>query len=351
MECSLLYCSPYSCGTAPDFHRTFPTGLLVHVCPVILADRAMEQNPVGGDRVYRVGCEIAAISRDMTETNKSSIQNLKRQTLTWQWLRQTIGFYLEDIETPIGRTLNLTITGLVLLSSAIFVVQTYPTPEMLRMVLDAIDKAILAIFAIEYSLRFWCAQNRLRYFFSLYSLIDLLAILPFLVGGFDVSFLRVFRWFRILRLLRFMEGKTIFGYVSREDSAIFARILLTLFIIIFVYSGLIYQVEHPINREIFGTFLDAVYFSVATMTTVGFGDVTPKSELGRFLTILMILTGIALIPWQLGELVKRLVKTANQIAMPCSTCRLVLHDTDARFCKNCGTQLENPSCPVDGIRK
>jgi voltage-gated potassium channel len=266
-------------------------------------------------------------------------------------LQQTIGFYLEDIETPIGKTLNLAITGLVLLSSAIFVAQTYPIPDTLRSQLDAVDQVILIIFAIEYLLRFWSAEDKRRYFFSLYSVIDLLAVLPFLIGVFNVSFLRVFRWFRILRLIRFIEGRTIVGYVTREDSAIFARILLTLFIIIFVYSGLIYQVEHPINPKVFATFLDAVYFSVATMTTVGFGDVTPKSEMGRLLTVLMILTGIALIPWQLGDLVKRLVKTSNQVAIGCPTCYLSLHDIDAQFCKNCGTQLPSAACPIDGIKR
>lgn len=260
-------------------------------------------------------------------------------------LRQTIGFYLEDIETPIGKAINLTITGLVLLSSAIFVAETYPLPDSLRSQLDVIDEVILWGFAIEYLLRFWCAENRFRYFFSLYSIIDLLVILPAFIGVFEIQFIRVFRWFRILRLIRFIEGKTIIGYISSEDSVIFARILLTLFIIIFVYSGLIYQTEHPKNSEAFGTFLDAVYFSVATMTTVGYGDVTPTSEAGRFLTILMILSGVILIPWQLGDLIRRLVKTANKVETICPGCQLAFHDADAQFCKACGTKLEK-SCPL-----
>lgn len=267
-------------------------------------------------------------------------------------LRQRISFYLEDIETPIGRAVNLGITGLVLLSSAIFVAQTYSLSSTLRLLLEAIDKSILIIFAIEYLLRLWCAEHKVRYFFSLFSLIDLLVVLPFFIGLFNLglfnlSFIRVFRWFRILRLIRFIEGKTVFGYVTTEDSAIFTRILLTLFIIIFVYSGLIYQVEHPTNPQAFGTFLDAVYFSVATMTTVGFGDVTPTSEAGRLLTVLMILTGIALIPWQLGDLVKRLVKTANQVQRTCGNCQLAFHDADAQWCKHCGTKLESIAMPTD----
>jgi voltage-gated potassium channel len=267
-------------------------------------------------------------------------------------LRQKIGFYLEDIETPIGKLINLLITALVLLSSVIFVSETYPISPALKAALNALDTGILFIFLIEYLLRFWCAENKARYFFSLYSLIDLLAVLPFLLGSADIRFIRIFRWFRILRLIRFIEGRTIFGYVSSEDSATLTRILFTLFAIIFVYSGLIYQVEHSINPDEFKTFLDAVYFSVATMTTVGFGDVTPVSEVGRFLTVLMILTGIALIPWQLGDLIKRLVKTANQVETLCSNCGLSLHDTDARFCKICGSELAKVGafCEVPGTK-
>lgn len=266
-------------------------------------------------------------------------------------LRQKISFYLEDIETPIGKAINLGITGLVLLSSAIFVAQTYPISNTLRLTFEEIDKGILFIFAIEYLLRFWCAEKKGRFFFNLFSLIDLLVVLPFFIGLFDLSFIRVFRWFRILRLIRFIEGKTVFGYVTTEDSAIFTRILLTLFIIIFVYSGLIYQVEHPTNAKAFGTFLDAVYFSVATMTTVGFGDVTPISEAGRLLTVLMILTGIALIPWQLGDLVKRLVKTANQVQTACTNCQLAFHDADAQFCKHCGTKLESIAVAAEAAQR
>ncbi len=254
-------------------------------------------------------------------------------------MRQRIAFYLEDIETPAGRAINLIITGLVLLSSAIFVAQTYTIPASARIKLDTIDAGILLIFAVEYLLRFWCAEDKTKYFFSLYSLIDLMAILPFFLGMVDISFIRILRWFRILRLIRFIEGRTFFGRISTEDSVILARIIFTLFAIIFVYSGLIYQVEHPVNPKVFSTFFDAVYFSVVTMTTVGFGDVTPISEGGRLMTVLMILTGIALIPWQLGDLIKRLVKTANLVETLCPTCGLSFHDADAQFCKLCGSKV------------
>jgi voltage-gated potassium channel len=125
--------------------------------------------------------------------------------------------------------------------------------------------------------------------------------------------------------------------------------LFTLFAIIFVYSGLIYQVEHQVNPENFRTFLDAFYFSVVTMTTVGFGDITPISETGRLLTVLMILTGIALIPWQLGDLIRQFAKTSNQIKTLCPTCSLSFHDADAQFCKICGTQLERETSQASSL--
>lgn len=256
-------------------------------------------------------------------------------------LRQTFASYIEDVESPVGQLFNLLIMGLILFSSAIFVLETYALPLQLRLILDAIDRIILLIFVIEYFLRFWIAQSKVNFFFSPVSLIDLIAIVPFFLGLTDIRFILIFRWFRILRLIRFFNLKIYIFKLSNQDSIILTRILFTLFTIIFVYSGLIYQVEHKINPKTFGTFLDAFYFAVVTMTTVGFGDLTPTSEGGRLLTVLMILTGIALIPWQLSDLVKHLLKTANQVEQICTGCGLLFHDSDAHFCKICGTQLDS----------
>ncbi|HSM81279.1 MAG TPA: ion transporter [Nodosilinea sp.] len=255
-------------------------------------------------------------------------------------LRDRLRSHLDTTDTPIGRVVNGAIVLLIFTSAAIFVVKTYPISPVVDEWLNILDWIIVLAFTLEYGLRLWVAQRPWHYAFSLYGMIDLIAILPSWVGVFDIRFLRFFRSLRILRLVRIFNNRLWFGQVTSTDSLILIRILFTLGAIIFIYSGLIFQVEHPRNAEDFGTFLDALYFAVVTMTTVGYGDVTPISEAGRGLTVMMILTGIALIPTQLSSLIRQLVKVSQPQHLPCPGCGFTLHDDDAQFCKRCGTLLE-----------
>ncbi len=262
-------------------------------------------------------------------------------------LREKTAFYFEDTETSLGLGINLAILGLILISSGIFVAQTYPLPPQLASSLHTLDLVILVIFTIEYFLRFWSAENRYKFFFSLLSIIDLVSILPLLLGVMDFRFFRVFRWFRILRIIRFLQLETKLFRIKTQDGIIFARIFLTLFSLIFVYAGLIYQVEHQINDKNLKNFFDAFYFVVVTMTTVGYGDVTPLSQAGRAMTLLMILTGVLFIPWQLSELIKQVLKTVNLVDKECLNCSLSRHDPDAKFCKKCGAKLPENSLDIN----
>jgi len=255
-------------------------------------------------------------------------------------MKEKVAFYLEDIETPIGLTINLMILGLILLSLVIFVTETYAISESLAQALHIIDLGILVVFTIEYGCRFWSAKNKKEFFFSGFSLIDLLAIFPLLFGVIDIRFLRIFRWFRLLRIIRFWRLETKLLGAQTDDTITFVRIFLTLFSLVFIYAGLIFQVESPVNQEHLKNFFDAFYFVVVTMTTVGYGDVTPISEAGKVMTLMMILTGVLFIPWQLRELVRQLQKNTNPIEKECLNCNLSHHDIDANFCKKCGTKLK-----------
>ena len=204
------------------------------------------------------------------------------------------------------------------------------------------DQVILGIFTLEYLLRLGVCTPPWRYALSLYGAIDLIAILPFLLASLDLRYLRLLRWFRLLRLARFFDTQPLIGHVSGSDTFIFARILFTLFAIVFVYAGIIFQVEHSFNPA-FCTFLDAFYFAFVTMTTVGYGDVTPISEGGRLLTLMMVFTGIALIPHQVGNLVRKFIKVTEVVQTACKQCSLQIHDADACYCKRCGAPLESSS--------
>ena len=262
-------------------------------------------------------------------------------------IREQISFYLDTVEHPIGLTINLIILALIVLSLGIFVAETYPISTNLQAWLHYLDVAILVIFVVEYLLRLWCSDNKLKFIFSLLSLVDLLAIIPVFIVGFDGRFFKIFRWFRIVRIVRVLEFKIAFFGIKKVDQVIFLRIFLTLFSIIFVYAGLIYQVEHSTNPEVFRYFFDALYFAVVTMTTVGFGDVVPLSDSGRIITVLMILTGVLLIPLQISDLTKALLKSNKDYKeVKCSGCGFFIHDLDANFCKVCGSGIGVDNSPT-----
>ena len=261
--------------------------------------------------------------------------------------REQVRQAFDETDTWLNVAVNGAIALLILLSAALFAIQTYELPSTVHLVLSIADRVILTLFTVEYLLRLWAAEKPLRFVFSLYGLIDLVAILPFLLGFVDARFLRLIRWLRILRLARFFEEKTWFNRISGTEGLIFARILFTLFSIIFIYSGAIYQAEHNANGEDFVTFLDAVYFAVVTMTTVGYGDITPTTEAGRGLTITMILTGIALIPTQVGNLIQQFTKVKNSVRIACQNCELLGHESDAQFCRRCGAKLFNKESSVE----
>ncbi len=124
-------------------------------------------------------------------------------------------------------------------------------------------------------------------------------------------------------------------YLDDVETSVGLGINLTILGLILLSSVIFIAGTYSVSTTI------AFYFVIVTMTTVGYGDVTPLSETGRAMTLLMILTGILFIPWQLGELIKQAVKTANLVEKECPGCNLARHDSDAKFCKQCGTKLEN----------
>jgi voltage-gated potassium channel len=260
--------------------------------------------------------------------------------------RDTLQFYLIDCKTALGKVIDIVIIFLNLVVCAIVVIETYPISEATRQVLWNMEVMIVTFFIMEYAARLYGAKSRFKQLVNIYSIIDLVAILPTLsllvlpMFGLTLDFrfiklIRVFRVFRIFRFLRFMaDPDFFFGSINVQVLKV-VRLFLTIFMIFFVSSGLFYHVENDINPGV-TTFGDAFYFAVVALTTVGFGDITPMSEGGRWVTVLMVLSGIILIPWQVSRIVREWVRMANKKPITCPQCGLRYHDQDASHCKACG---------------
>ncbi len=260
--------------------------------------------------------------------------------------RETLQFYLIDCETPLGRLIDIFIILLNLVICSIFVIETYPVSEAFKRILWNTEVIIVLFFIAEYVARLYGAKSRLRQLIDVYGIVDFIAILPTLsllilpLFGLTPNFgfikvIRVIRVFRIFRFLRFAaDPHFFFGRITMRLLNLI-RLFLTILMIFFISSGLFFHVESTSNPGV-STFGDAFYFTVVTITTVGFGDITPLSEVGKWVTVLMILSGIILIPWQVSRIIKEWIYIVTKKEIICPGCGLRYHEENATHCKSCG---------------
>jgi voltage-gated potassium channel len=261
--------------------------------------------------------------------------------------REILQFYLIDCKTPIGKLIDILIIFLNLVICAIFVIETYPVSEATIRLLWKTEVIIVLFFIVEYAARLYAARSRLRQLIDVYSIIDLVAILPtlslliFPVFGvtLDLRFIKGIRIFRVARVFRFLrftaDPDFFFGSITTPLLKA-VRLFMTIFIIFFVSSGLFFHVESEVNPNVRTFGGDAFYFTVVALTTVGFGDITPLSDGGKWVTVLMICSGIILIPWQISRIVREWIHIASKKEIICKKCGLRYHDPDASHCKSCG---------------
>jgi len=240
-----------------------------------------------------------------------------------------------------GKTFDLVVIALIFIMCGVFVLETYDLPESVMKVVKQVELVITIIFIIEYLLRFWVAQNKLKHFFHIYSLIDLAAIIPIFFAQQHFQVIRVFRALRIMRLTRFLDNPHFFFGSIKPIHLIIFRIIYIMIAIVFVSAGLIFYAEHKINPENFSTFFDGVYFSVVTLTTVGFGDIAPVSTYGKIITMCIIISGIVFIPWQVRNLIAHSIDSMSKMSLACTECGLDYHDRDATHCKHCGSKIHH----------
>lgn len=256
-------------------------------------------------------------------------------------LRERIRFLLDDTESFEGRFTSLSLIILNALFVLIYIVETYPIPQQLYQVLWGLEIGITGVFVLEYFARIYSSdKDLLSKIFEPLMVIDFIAILPVILilagPGTAVSagFLKVFRVFRVFRFLRVVESNRFFwGKVSDTDLQIL-KLVTIIFSVFFVTAGFFHEVEVASNPNV-DTFRDSLYYTVVTLTTVGFGDITPVTSMGRWVTIFSIMAGIILIPWQASRIVKTW-NSQDKVEVKCPECGLKHHDRDASHCKACG---------------
>lgn len=181
----------------------------------------------------------------------------------------------------------------------------------------------IAVFTVEYLLRVWVApdnpryhgrpawQARLHYLVTPVALTDLIAILPAYLGlllVIDLRYLRLLRLLRLLKLTHYFKGLGIFVTVIQAEARTLLSGLITMLILVVVAASLMYGVEHVAQPDHFGSIGESLWWSVVTMTTVGYGDVTPITPLGRILAAIVMLLGVGIVALPAGILAARFVE-------------------------------------------
>jgi voltage-gated potassium channel len=269
------------------------------------------------------------------------------------WRREFYEVIFES-ETHAGRMFD---TALVFVILASVMVVLLDSVQLVRLrngqLLDALEWIFTAIFTIEYLARVCSVRYPLRYMFSFFGVIDLLSIVPsyiaLLVPGtevlLDIRILRLLRMFRIFKLTAYVEEYGVLGraiVASRRKIMIFLSIVMML---VLVLGTVMYIVEGPGNG--FTSIPTSVYWAITTVTTVGFGDMTPKTDIGRVVASLMMLAGWGILAVPTGIissemtaqrfiLVRELMESAGR---RCPACGNRANAEDAHFCKACGTAL------------
>ncbi len=211
-------------------------------------------------------------------------------------------------------------------------------------VFEVIEWGFTGLFTVEYLLRIICLRQPMRYARSFYGVVDLLAVLPtYLVLFFpnvhvliDVRVIRLLRIFRIFKLTPYIsEFQALSGAVAASARKI--QVFLTVVLMIVIIMGsIMYVLEGP--QHGFTSIPTAIYWAITTMTTVGFGDIAPKTEIGRMISSVMMLIGWGTLAVPTGIVTSELA-LRRRTGAPCRECGAEVLDSAATYCSRCGTKL------------
>lgn len=261
------------------------------------------------------------------------------------------------IDTPAGRAFDIGLVVAILLSILVVVLDSVPAiGGPYAELMYGLEWFFTLLFTIEYGARLATVRHPLRYAISFYGLIDLLSVLPtyisLLVPGsealLDIRILRLLRVFRIFKLTLYIEEYTRLAEAltaSRRKIMVFLSVVL---MVVLILGTVMYVVEGPASG--FTSIPTAMYWAIVTMTTVGYGDITPQTALGKAIASFMMLLGWGILAVPTGIVTAEMTARRNDRrtggARPlrsCAACGSSGHDAGARYCRDCGATL--PEAP------
>jgi voltage-gated potassium channel len=252
-----------------------------------------------------------------------------------------------EADTPNGKLFDILLFIFIILSVLVVMLDSVASiKKSIGPVLIYAEWTFTILFTIEYILRIYSFKRPIKYITSFYGIIDLMAILPtylslLLAGGHYLMIIRVLRLLRIFRVLKLVHflGASRYLMISLKGSfykiGVFLGAVLTLVIIA---GSLMYLIEGPEHG--FTSIPRGIYWAIVTLTTVGYGDITPQTVIGQTLSSIIMILGYSIIAVPTGiitaEMTKKKVPVNTHV---CPTCSNPNHDDDAKFCKKCGEEL------------
>src|SRR5476649_1049777 len=251
-------------------------------------------------------------------------------------------------DTVAGRRFDSTLLLIILASLVIVILDSIDAVHQnYADVLACIEWGFTVIFLGEYILRLYCSPKPLRYAFSFYGLVDLLAIVPGILALYysDAQYLliiriiRMLRIFRVLKLSPYLKQANYLMAALRGSKQKIVVFLLSVCTLVTVFGTLMYVIEVPEHG--FTSIPKGIYWAIVTLTTVGFGDIVPKTPLGQVISSLVMITGYSIIAVPTGIFTAELASAmrGEQLQHDCPVCQKDNHEPNAAFCSRCGSNL------------
>ncbi len=273
----------------------------------------------------------------------------KDHTLTArQRLRQRLHTIIFEADTPAGRAFDVGLLVAIIVSLIVVILESVPSLDQRYGVwFSRLEWALTILFTIEYLLRLYCVRKPWLYARSFYGVVDLLSILPTYLSLFvegaqlllAVRVLRLLRVFRIFKLAGFMREARLLVLALRASRRKIIVFMLFVVLMVTVIGSIMYVIEGDTNPA-FQNIPISIYWAIVTLTTVGFGDITPQTYLGRFFSAVVMILGYAVIAVPTGVVTMEMMRHQSTNTQACPGCGSEGHDDNARYCKYCGSALE-----------